>query len=92
MKSQTKSVQLALAQLDNMSQENLKIENLVLDEVNAILVALQELPGKICNPLSDKIRQQVMGQLEAIKQNEDGGRTISKSIDEDIATQDKLGA
>lgn len=34
-----------------------------IDEVNAILAALQELPAKVCNPLTQKIRQQAEAQL-----------------------------
>jgi len=41
----------------------INLTDLSLDEVNAILVALQELPGKICNPLSEKIRNQAQPQL-----------------------------
>lgn len=38
---------------------------LSLEEANSILLALQELPGKICNPLSDKIRNQAQAQIAA---------------------------
>ena len=34
-----------------------------VDEVNAILAGLQELPGKVCNPLSQKIKTQAESQL-----------------------------
>ena len=34
-----------------------------IDEVNAILAALQELPAKVCNPITQKIRQQAEAQL-----------------------------
>ena len=34
-----------------------------IDEVNAILAALQELPAKVCNPVTQKIRQQAEAQL-----------------------------
>lgn len=36
---------------------------LSIEEINAILAGLQELPGKICNPLSSKIQQQATQQL-----------------------------
>jgi hypothetical protein len=36
-----------------------------VDEANAILAGLQELPAKVCNPLSAKIQQQASGQLES---------------------------
>ena len=34
-----------------------------LEEANAILAALQELPAKICNPISDKIKAQAQEQI-----------------------------
>jgi hypothetical protein len=52
------------------------------EEANVILVALQELPGKICNPLSEKLRKQALSQLE--------GRTIHHSIDEGIAVEERM--
>ena len=53
-----------------MTQENptFKFE-LDLNEVNAILTGLQELPGKVCNPLSNKIKIQIQGQLQEIQAN-----------------------
>lgn len=36
---------------------------LSLNEVNAILAALQELPAKFANPLTEKIRKQAAEQL-----------------------------
>lgn len=41
--------------------------SLELSEINAILAALQELPGKVCNPLSEKIKSQVVPQLQALQ-------------------------
>lgn len=38
-----------------------------LNEANAILAGLQELPGKICNPLSQKITEQAKAQIEAMQ-------------------------
>lgn len=35
-----------------------------IQELNYLLVAAQELPGKICNPLSEKLRAQAKAQLE----------------------------
>lgn len=67
--------------------QKLNISDLSLEEVNAILVVLQELPAKICNPLSEKIRKQVVPQLEQPKEP----RTINHSIDEGVATADRLG-
>lgn len=37
---------------------------LTIDEANQILMALQELPAKICNPLSAKLQEQAKAQLE----------------------------
>lgn len=41
-----------------------------LSEINAILAVLQELPAKTCNPLSEKIRQQAIPQIEALNTQE----------------------
>jgi hypothetical protein len=38
-----------------------------LNEANAILAGLQELPGKVCNPLSQKITEQAKEQIEAMQ-------------------------
>ena len=40
---------------------------ITLNEANAILAGLQELPGKICNPLSQKITEQAKAQIEAMQ-------------------------
>jgi hypothetical protein len=55
---------------------------LTKDEANVILVALQELPGKICNPLSEKLREQALAQLE--------GKTIHHTIDENIEVDERM--
>ena len=83
------SAQPVLAQLNNMTQ--LTISELTLDEVNAMLIALQELPAKICNPLSDKIRTQAKTQLDAYEAQNSVGRVIQHSLSEGIDTADKLG-
>ena len=57
------NVQLALAQLSNMHNIKFTINDLTVDELNFILAALQELPGRVCNPLSQKIREQIEPQL-----------------------------
>lgn len=59
------SAQPALAQLNkyNMNDIRFTLTDLSVDEINAILAALQELPGKICNPMTQKIRQQAEAQL-----------------------------
>jgi hypothetical protein len=72
------SAQPVLAQLNNMTQ--LTISELTLDEVNAMLIALQELPAKICNPLSDKIRTQAKTQLDAYEAQNSVGRVIQHSL------------
>lgn len=41
-----------------------------LNETNAVLAGLQELPGKVCNPVSEKIRKQAQEQLQAMKPEE----------------------
>ena len=40
---------------------------LTLEEANYILAGLQELPGKICNPLSEKIKAQAQEQITALQ-------------------------
>jgi hypothetical protein len=52
------------------------------EEANILLIALQELPGKICNPLSEKLREQAIEQVE--------GKTIHHSIDEGIAVDERM--
>ena len=37
--------------------------SLTVDEVNAILVTIQELPAKFANPLTEKIKGQAVQQL-----------------------------
>ena len=68
MKSPMQSVQQALAQLNNMINQNpiFTIE-LSLEETNMVLAALQELPAKICNPLSEKIKTQAQAQIAAMQ-------------------------
>jgi hypothetical protein len=34
-----------------------------LEETNMVLAALQELPAKLCNPLSEKIKSQAQAQI-----------------------------
>lgn len=41
---------------------------LTLNEINAILAAMQELPAKVCNPISQKITQQAKVQLGQAEQ------------------------
>jgi len=60
MKSPMLNVQPVLALLSNMRYT---ISDLSLDDVNNLLIALQEVPAKICNPLSEKVRSQVTAQI-----------------------------
>jgi len=51
-----------------MNQENPTFTfNLDLNDANAILAALQELPAKICNPISEKIKAQAQEQIAALQ-------------------------
>ena len=47
----------------NVQDLKITIEGLSVQEVNAVLAGLQELPGKICNPLSKKITEQAETQV-----------------------------
>ena len=47
----------------NFTGNETLVYELTINESNQILSALQELPAKICNPLSDKMRQQAEPQL-----------------------------
>jgi hypothetical protein len=40
---------------------------LTLDEANTVLQGLLELPAKICNPLSNKIKQQAQEQIQVLE-------------------------
>jgi len=46
-----------------MNDIKFTLNDLSVDEVNAILASLQELPAKIANPLSQKVREQAEAQL-----------------------------
>jgi hypothetical protein len=50
-----------------MNQNPILQLNLEINEINAILAALQELPGKICNPLSEKIKTEAQAQIQALQ-------------------------
>lgn len=56
------NVQQVLAQLNNMNNRTLTL-TLSINEINAILAAIQELPGKVCNPLTEKIKVQALKQI-----------------------------
>ena len=38
---------------------------ITIDELNAIGAGLQELPAKVCNPITKKLQEQVNAQLAA---------------------------
>lgn len=40
------------------------IFKLTVNEANNILTALQELPAKVANPITEKMREQAMKQLQ----------------------------
>lgn len=59
-----------LAQLNNMTQPNPNPTfnfEINLEEANVILAALQEIPAKICNPISEKIKAQAQEQIAAMQ-------------------------
>lgn len=64
MKLLVMNVLRALAQLNKNMNENptLTLE-LTLVEINAVIAALQELPAKLANPLTNKITEQAKKQL-----------------------------
>lgn len=75
MKSPMLSARRGLVLLSkySMNQNPTLQLNLELSEINAILAGLQELPGKICNPLDAKIKAQASPQLQAMQSAEQEG-------------------
>jgi hypothetical protein len=64
MKSPMQNVQQVPAQLNNMIPNSTELTfKVTIEEANHILAGLQELPGKICNPLSVKLQTQAKEQL-----------------------------
>lgn len=59
-----------------MSQNFLFKIELTLDELNAVLIGIQEIPAKIANPLDKKIRDQAQAQVAA--QNAEAEAKASK--------------
>lgn len=58
------NVQQVLAQLNNMISNTTELTfKVTIEEANSILAGLQELPAKICNPLSVKLQAQAKEQL-----------------------------
>jgi len=56
--------------------------NVTKEELGILLIALQEIPAKICNPLSEKLKIQAQEQL---------GKTIEHKINENINIDEKFG-
>ena len=50
-----------------MNQNPIFTFQLNLEETNIILAALQEIPAKVCNPISDKIKAQAQEQIAALQ-------------------------
>ena len=59
------NAQRELVQLNNMAITEKTVITLTvsIEEANHILAGLQELPAKICNPLSVKLQKQAQEQL-----------------------------
>lgn len=51
-----------------MNDIKLTLTNLTVQDINAILAGLQELPAKVCNPLTQRIQHEAKQQLEEIQQ------------------------
>jgi len=43
--------------------------SLNIEEINAILAALQELPAKVANPMTQKIREQAEAQIKKMQED-----------------------
>ena len=64
MKLWAKTVLRVPAQLNNMISNLTEVNfKLTIEEANQILAGLQELPAKICNPLTNKLVKQAQEQL-----------------------------
>lgn len=46
-----------------MNDIKFTLSDLSIDDINIVLAALQEVPAKLSNPLSQKIREQAEAQL-----------------------------
>lgn len=56
---------MVMAKEFKMDEKNTKLNLLLsIEEINIILSGLQELPAKICNPLTQKIHEQANEQLK----------------------------
>ena len=59
------------------------IKDLSVDEVNLILNAIQELPAKIANPMTEKIRNQALQQVaEYERQQKAAQETVKETVKE----------
>ena len=47
---------------------------LSLNEANMVLAGLQELPAKVCNPLSQKLQAQAKVQIDALQKAVDASK------------------
>ena len=64
MKLWAKTALQVPAQLNNMISNLTEVNfKLTIEEANQILAGLQELPAKICNPLTNKLVKQAQEQL-----------------------------
>ena len=50
-----------------MNSDPILTLTLSVNEINALLAGLQELPAKVCNPLSQKIQKEAQEQLQAFQ-------------------------
>ena len=63
------SAQRELAQFANNMNKNPDITiTLNLNEINSVLLSLQELPAKVCNPLTQKITEQAKEFIKSMQQ------------------------
>ena len=53
---------------------------LTLQEINQVLMTLQELPAKLCNPLTKKITDQANVQITAMQQAE-AAKEVPKAVE-----------
>ena len=51
-----------------------------LEETNVILAALQEIPAKICNPISEKIKTQAQEQINALQADQPAIEKIAAEL------------
>jgi hypothetical protein len=54
------------------------------DEANIVLAGLQELPAKVCNPISKKMLEQAQAQIT------EQGQVINHTIEDGLNAQERL--